>query len=284
MTQIQTPEQAKSKKSLNKSLNKKSQEASKANVFDKRSKKYNALEWVFNEAFAEQIRRFIKPQPDDTCLDMGSGTGAVSHLLSRHVLRVTSLDASFKMLKESRGLLGQSKNVDAVMADGSATPFPDQTFDLVVCRNSLHHFRDVEKGIKEIGRLLKAGGRFVLIEPVAPDQTSKPLWSALFKARDIGRHPDFYFTNDELVEHVTRRSLFAMKKNESFALSMGLNQWMDTDCLSEAAKKTIFGIIEETSPSSSSIFSGSARSHLGLGKEGGEWRMDHHWSLVCFQK
>ena len=47
----------------------------------------------------------------------------------------------------------------------SSLPFTDNSFDLVFCAATLHHVDDQEKGVKEMTRVLKKGGKLILVEP-----------------------------------------------------------------------------------------------------------------------
>jgi ubiquinone/menaquinone biosynthesis C-methylase UbiE len=54
-------------------------------------------------------------------------------------------------------------------AEASALPFNDASFDLVTCRLAAHHFPDLKAFVGEVRRVLKSGGKFALVDNVAPD-------------------------------------------------------------------------------------------------------------------
>ena len=143
------------------------------NIFDKRSLQYNDLNWVFDPNFAKVIFRFINPLISDILLDLGTGTGAIPLFLYKYVLKVYALDLSIQMVKKAQALLGDAPNVEFVVADGLNTCFYYESFNVIVCRNSLHHYDDPVAGLQEIYRILIKKGRFILIEPVAPNQKGK---------------------------------------------------------------------------------------------------------------
>lgn len=87
-------------------------------------------------------------------LDLGCGTGIIHELYPE--LKVHGLDISLDMLSHNQGTwtLGSAMEI----------PFPDRSFDYVVCRSLLHHLPDAKKGMSEIKRVLKPGGGFACWE------------------------------------------------------------------------------------------------------------------------
>ena len=149
-------------------------------VFDKRADKYDNLSWVFDAGFQNVILELLAPSATDVLLDLGTGSGAVAEFLCSCVSTVVAVDSSAGMLAKAQKRLHSVDNVQLILADGEATGLPDAHFDIVVARNSLHHFNSPQRGLQEVLRVLKPGARFVLVEPVAPDQSGKRLWSELF--------------------------------------------------------------------------------------------------------
>lgn len=87
-------------------------------------------------------------------LDVGCGTGIINDLYPK--LDIIGIDISPGMLKHHKG-----KNR---LASANQIPFEDNYFDSVVCRSLLHHLPDCDKGLSEIKRVLKPGGKFVCWE------------------------------------------------------------------------------------------------------------------------
>src|SRR4051794_27782550 len=99
-------------------------------------------------------------------LDMGSGEGELSIALVDRGAIVTGVDISPGMVEVARRRLEAFRpGADAQfrVADATDMPFEDGEFDLVVGKWVLHHL-DVERGAREIGRLLAPGGRALFIE------------------------------------------------------------------------------------------------------------------------
>lgn len=88
-------------------------------------------------------------------LDIGCGTGNVLRHQCDFFERVFGIDLSVSMMR----LIGKTK-AELLIASGSASPFADDSFDMVSAFSVLHHFYDPIDLIKESYRLLKPGGIF----------------------------------------------------------------------------------------------------------------------------
>ena len=91
----------------------------------------------------------------DKVLDVGCGIGFVSQLYPN--FDIVGMDISDEMLKRNPH--------NWVKAPAEAIPFPDNHFDVVLCRSLLHHLDVPAKGMAEMARVLKPGGKFVCWEP-----------------------------------------------------------------------------------------------------------------------
>ena len=110
------------------------------------------------------------PKPVDLLLDVATGTGNTALALAPLVLRVIGLDVASGMLDQAR-VRAQAENVENVeFITGSAEelPFPDAQFSLVVSRHAPHHFHDLDKFLREVRRVLKPQGRFVVADQISP--------------------------------------------------------------------------------------------------------------------
>jgi SAM-dependent methyltransferase len=109
--------------------------------------------------------RDLLPQEPGVALDVGAGRGISSYALARDGWRVSALepDPSAVVGAEAIRALGREAalDIDVVQDWGESLPFADASFDLVYCRQSLHHARDLPQLCAEIGRVLRDGGTFV---------------------------------------------------------------------------------------------------------------------------
>jgi ubiquinone/menaquinone biosynthesis C-methylase UbiE len=135
----------------------------------------NAEKYVKSESHAKandltEMIDWLVPNPDWVALDIATGGGHVTKALSPHVSQVFSTDLTHQMLEAAKKHLEATcENVWYVIADSEALPFLNETFDVVVCRIAPHHFPNPNRFVSEVNRVLKPGGKFLLIDNVAPE-------------------------------------------------------------------------------------------------------------------
>jgi SAM-dependent methyltransferase len=107
----------------------------------------------------------VLPPKKGQALDLGAGRGISSYAMARDGWQVTALEPDTSQLVGAgaiRALSEQCKLKITVVSDfAEKLPFPDNSFDLVNCRQVLHHARDLPQTCREIFRVLKPGGVMV---------------------------------------------------------------------------------------------------------------------------
>lgn len=159
-----------------------------ADVFHSVAAKYD----VMNDLMSFGIHRIWKRFTIDCSgvrrgqrvLDLAGGTGDLAAKFSRMVGeqgQVVLADINDSMLKmgreklRDRGIVG---NVSYVQANAEALPFPDNYFDCITISFGLRNVTDKDKALRSMFRVLKPGGRLLVLE------FSKPLLASLSKAYD----------------------------------------------------------------------------------------------------
>jgi ubiquinone/menaquinone biosynthesis C-methylase UbiE len=104
-------------------------------------------------------------------LDMATGGGHTALALAPIARRVVAYDVTEPMLRAARGLLRERGAATAafVAGDVEALPFKDGAFDVVTCRIAAHHFADVATAVREVRRVLRPGGSFLLQDILGHD-------------------------------------------------------------------------------------------------------------------
>jgi SAM-dependent methyltransferase len=107
-----------------------------------------------------------------TLLDIGTGTGRNLELLAPRVSRALGVDASKAMLALARARLAGPElgHCSVRLADMYRLPLGDASFDTVVLQMVLHHADDPGLALAEAARVLRPGGRLLLIDLVAHEQ------------------------------------------------------------------------------------------------------------------
>lgn len=107
---------------------------------------------------------------EEVVVDVATGTGHTALALAPHAREVIAVDFTAPMLEGGRQLAQERgiSNVRFVEGDAHALPLEDESVDVVACRYSAHHFVDAAQAAREWARVLKPGGRLVLVDSISP--------------------------------------------------------------------------------------------------------------------
>ena len=98
--------------------------------------------------------------------DLGAGEGLISQLLARRAERVTCVDNSPKMVEFGRELAKKNgfSNLDYQLGDIEEVPLKDESVDLALLSQALHHAQHPEIAVQEAFRILQPGGELIIVD------------------------------------------------------------------------------------------------------------------------
>ena len=102
--------------------------------------------------------------------DLGCGTGPVSAALAPFVRRVVAVDGSAAMLQAAKKRLHGVDNVDLRRGELEALPIDDGRLDAATLMLVLHHIQEPSRALSEVARVLKPGGRLLLVDMLPHDR------------------------------------------------------------------------------------------------------------------
>jgi SAM-dependent methyltransferase len=120
-------------------------------------------------------------------LDLGCGAGHASFALARAGIReVVAYDLAPQMLQvvATEAKVRGHAQIETCAGPAEHLPFAAAGFDMVVTRYSAHHWLDVPRALREVARVLKSGGTFVVIDVLAPET---PLMDTVLQTLEILR-------------------------------------------------------------------------------------------------
>lgn len=142
---------------------------------------YSKISKGYDELYKEEqlkklsiIKDSIKIKSNDILLDVGCGTG----ISSQFGCKVIGIDPS-------AGLLKLNKNKNKILGNAESLPFKNNIFDVVISITSLHNFKNIEKGLKEIKRVGKNNFVFAVLKKSKKINQIKRLIKKNFKIRGI---------------------------------------------------------------------------------------------------
>jgi demethylmenaquinone methyltransferase/2-methoxy-6-polyprenyl-1,4-benzoquinol methylase len=118
-------------------------------------------------------------EPGDRVLDSCCGTGDLALACLRAGGRVTGLDFSERMLERARRKSGE---IEWVRGDALALPFENGAFDAATVGFGVRNLADLEAGLAELRRVLRAGGRLGVLEITRPRGLLAPFYRVWFDA------------------------------------------------------------------------------------------------------
>lgn len=153
-------------------------------------------------AEGEDLRHMVQSvslKGSEKVLDIATGAGHTALAFAPHVSECYGIDLTKEMIQVASKLASDREvsNVQFQIGDAEQLPFPDASFDIITCRFAAHHFRNVEKAVSEISRVLKPGGTFLLVDHYAPADSEL----------------------DQFVNHVNRR------RDPSHVRESSLSEW-----------------------------------------------------------
>lgn len=156
----------------------------------------HAAEWdrirklhVADEAVEDAIRAALSDKPFRSLLDLGTGTGRMLEMFGPDIERGLGLDLSLDMLLLARDRLERAglRNCSVRQGDIYDLPLANDSFDVVILHQVLHFLDDGARAIREAARVLRPGGRLLVVD-FAPHE--QEFLREQFAHRRLGFAPD----------------------------------------------------------------------------------------------
>jgi len=157
--------------------------------FNQLARKYDVLNEIISLGQQGFYKRSavedLNLKPGDRALDLCTGTGDMAFFMAsqNHTITVDAVDVSETMLdiaREKEARFGLN-NIHFQIADALILPFENNTFDVVMMAFGLRNFADISKGLEEIYRVLKPGGRFITLDLGKPRGLGKGLYHIYYE-------------------------------------------------------------------------------------------------------
>lgn len=156
--------------------------------FDKTAQDYNeSSDGKFVEGMYEPLVKEIQKSESGRILDVGCGNGNLFTFLPEGKYELYGVDFSKNMIVEAK--MNCKTHAEFHVADAECLPFDNNTFDIVVCNASFHHYTHPDEVLSEMRRVLKPGGKLLIGDPYVPG-IARPIINVLIKFSQKG---DYHF-------------------------------------------------------------------------------------------
>lgn len=158
-------------------------------MFDNISENYDflnrLLSFNIDIYWRNQLEKKVVAYNPEKILDVATGTAdlAIEHA-KKTKASITGLDLSQKMLDYGQAKINKKElkdRIKLVKGDAENLPFQEGEFDIVTVSFGVRNFENLEKGISEMGRVLKKGGKLLILEFSKPAGFFAPFFMFYFK-------------------------------------------------------------------------------------------------------
>jgi len=172
----------------------------------------------------KKLLALARPTWSDICLDLGTGAGHTAAALAPYVRSVLGIDPSEGMLRQAMQTYGHLNNLEFAYGYAHDTNQASESFDLISVRHTAHHFPSLPKFLHEAARVLKPGGRMVILDEITPHIEVDDWYDGLQRLRDPS-HKRAYLLR-EWQTYVDNSPLTWICGDERTTLSIDVASWL----------------------------------------------------------
>lgn len=176
--------------------------------------------------YLDYVVQKIAPSKSDAVLEVAAGTCACGRAIAPYAGNIVCLDMTPAMLSVGKAEAEKNHldNMTFVLGDAAELPFLNDSFDVVLSRLAFHHFPDVKQPFAEMVRVLKPGGKLILIDMEAAEEPLRETEDGIEQMRD----PSHVHTlsKDEMMA-LYRDSALSVSCCETVRMPMILKNWLE---------------------------------------------------------
>lgn len=205
-------------------------------MFDKIADKYDTLNRVLSARIDIGWRRkaisILKKENPKSILDVATGTADMAIMASKIVNpeKIIGIDISSGMLDIGRKKIekeGLTNKINLFQGDSTAIKFDDNSFDAVMVAFGVRNFENLEKGLAEMMRVLKPGGKLIILEFSKPKQNTVKFFYNTYMRIVAPKIVRWFKQNKEAYMYLTE-SAKAFPERQSFIDILKKTGYVDT--------------------------------------------------------
>jgi ubiquinone/menaquinone biosynthesis C-methylase UbiE len=215
-------------------------------LFDHCAHHYLQTSQMADTDLLDLIVRLARPQAGDQALDVACGAGFLASTLAHLVARVEGVDLSGVMLREaerharSLGLV----NTGFQQSDSATLPFGDQVFDIVTCKLALHYFPDPDRSIAEMRRVLRPGGRLVVIDRVSSENRPQQEYHNHIEKLRTPSKIKVYAPSE--IRHLIEQQGLVLEQYKDYEQYQDVDEWLQTTGAAEEGQQQARELLQKS--------------------------------------
>lgn len=242
--------------------------------FKNQAEKFAAYHMSKTE-YTDYLIKRIGAKGNEHALEVAAGTCICGRALAPFVKDITCLDLTEEMLAQGKKLANESKinNISFQLGNAEKLPYEAESFDLVITRLSLHHFNNPKKPFQEMQRVLKKGGRLVVWDMEATEESLREMDDKIEKMRDPSHTR---ILSREEFEKLFEKN-FVLQCEETTLVPVNLESWMNLTDTPKDTQREITDLMKAD-------LSGGNKTGFSPYIKDNEIMFDHRWLLLIGEK
>lgn len=238
--------------------------------FTKQAEKFASYHMSKTE-YTDYLIRKIEAKGTEHALEVAAGTCICGRALAPFVQDITCLDLTEEMLTQGKKLAEESRieNISFQTGNAEELPYQSESFDLVITRLSFHHFDDPEKPFQEMNRVLKKGGKLVVWDMEAAEETLRAIDDKIERMRDPSHTR--ILSRGEFEKMFDKD--FPLQCEETILVPVNLKNWMNLTGTPQEVQKEITDLMKAD-------LAGGSKTGFSPYMEESQIMFDHRWLLL----
>ncbi len=245
--------------------------------FEIQAENFESAELNFTkEEYLNNTLSCVAPNKQDIILEIAAGTCACGRSFAPFAHTIVCLDATLPMLTVGKEKADSSCMNNMIFIKGYAEelPFLNENFDIVFSRLAFHHFTDTNTVFSEMSRVLRPGGKLVLIDMEATDEELRNTEDKIETLRDPSHVKNM--SMNEMLNLFAAHS-FSIEKCEKAEMKQKLKNWL---ALTKTPEHTQTEITERMK----NDMSGKEKTGFSPYMENNEICFNQKWVLIIGRK
>lgn len=210
------------------------------NLFSKnRADNFFKYDWLCDPNLANWIINLLSAY-GTSILDVGCGNGFMLNFYMKTFNKIAAIEPSDSFVNILNETI-KGNNIIYKQANAELIPFPDNSFEIVLAKSSLHHFHDIQQGLSEMQRV--SNKIIAVMEVIAPSEECLPFLQKLLVEKEDGRKKSTVYTKDLLRNTIISTIQLKQMNQLLFDQYIDIETWLQYSDLSNERKKNLLNYI-----------------------------------------